>query len=121
MAQLSHVPRMMTMIDNPEKTMALLSALKAAVPFDADMTHELAETLAVKHGSVSCILYHAVTDVFYAGDEGGIMCRIAATDGASNFVVSLTHLRLPRLLPFAPAALAYQRHRVKKIKKQSQI
>ena len=112
---------MMTMIDDPEKTMALLSALKAAVPFDADITHELAEMLAVKHGSVSVILCHAVTDVLYAGDEGGIMCRIAATDGASNFVVSLTHLRLPQLLPFAPAALAYQRHRVKKIRKQSQI
>lgn len=72
---------MMTMIDDPEKTMAFLSALKAAVPFDADITHELAEILAVRHGSVSGILCHAVTDVVYAGDEGGIMCRIAATNG----------------------------------------
>ena len=33
-------------------------------------------------------------------------------------VVSLTHVRVPRTLPFAPAAHAYQKHRVKKLRKQ---
>jgi hypothetical protein len=59
-----------------------------------------------------------VTDVSYACDEGGIMCHIKPSNADSMVVVSLTHVRVPRTLPFAAAALAYQKHRVKKLKKQ---
>ena len=33
-------------------------------------------------------------------------------------IVSLTHVRVPRILPFAAAVLDYQKHRVKKLRKQ---
>jgi hypothetical protein len=46
------------------------------------------------------------------------MCHIKPSDADSMVVVSLTHVRVPRTLPFAVAALAYQKHRVKKLKKQ---
>ena len=46
------------------------------------------------------------------------MCHIKPTDADSLVVVSLTHVRVPRTLPFANAALAYQKHRVKKLRKQ---
>ena len=46
------------------------------------------------------------------------MCHIKPSDAHSMVVVSLTHVRVPRTLPFAAAALAYQKHRVKKLKKQ---
>ncbi|MFN0192074.1 MAG: hypothetical protein ACKVP5_08875 [Aestuariivirga sp.] len=108
----------MTMIDNPVKAMALFQQMKDALPFEADMTPELAATLTTKHGLKSKNLRQTVTDVFYAGDIGGITCRIGSDDEANTFIVSLTHLRIPRALPFAVAAIDYQRHRVKKIKKQ---
>ena len=36
-------------------------------------------------------------------------------------VVSLTHLRVHRTLPFATAVLEYQKHRVKKLKKLKKL
>ena len=107
------------MIDDPTKTMKLMDALKAAVPFEVDMMPELAASLAAKHGLAPGVLRYPVTDVFYLGEEGGIMCAIAAAEASNAYVVSLTHLRVPRTLPFAAAAVDYQRHRVKKIKMQS--
>jgi hypothetical protein len=121
MAQLSHIPRIAVkaMIDNPEKTAKLLNVLRDATPFQADMTPELAATLTANHGLKSKSLRQTVTDVLYAGDAGGITCRIGSDDEANTVVVSLTHLRIPKTLPFAAAVIDYQRHRVKKIKKHS--
>ena len=59
-----------------------------------------------------------VADLSYAGDEGGIVCHLAPSDGGAALFVSLTHVRVPRSMPFAAAVLQYQKHRVKKLKKQ---
>ena len=45
------------------------------------------------------------------------MCHILPYDAESVLVVSLTHVRVPRTLPFAAPAIAYQKHRLKKLKK----
>ena len=60
-----------------------------------------------------------VSDVSYAGDEGGIVCHIVPPDRREALVVSLTHLRVSRTMPLASAVVDYQKHRVKKLKKQS--
>jgi hypothetical protein len=57
-----------------------------------------------------------VREVSYAG----ILCHIEPNGSEKRLVVSLTHLRLRRSLLFAAAALDYQKHRVKKLKKQQQ-
>src|ERR1019366_9604166 len=55
----------------------------------------------------------------YAGDEGGIMCHLARPEETGRaLVVSLTYVRVPRSMPLARAVADYQKHRVKKIKKQ---
>ena len=46
------------------------------------------------------------------------MCHIQPEDAESAVVISLTHVRVRRTLPFAAAVLDYQKHRVKKLKKQ---
>ena len=56
-------------------------------------------------------------DVSYDGDEGGILCHVEPKDSARVLVVSLTHLRLRRSLPFVAAVFDYQKHRTKKLKK----
>jgi hypothetical protein len=117
-ARLSRILRIAPMIDHFTKTTKLMNLMKAALPFEVDVTPDLLASLATKPGLTPGVLRYPVTDIFYLGDDGGIMCGIALADASSVYVVSLTHLRVPRTLPFAAAAIDYQRHRVKKLKKQ---
>ena len=59
-----------------------------------------------------------VSDLSYAGDEGGIVCHIVPPDRREVLIVSLTHVHVPRSMPFALAVADYQKHRMKKLKKQ---
>jgi hypothetical protein len=59
-----------------------------------------------------------VSELSYAGDEGGIVCHIVPPEKREALVVSLTHVRVPRSMPLAAAVVDYQKHRVKKLKKQ---
>ena len=106
------------MLDKPEKTDELLNAMMDALPFEVALMPELIDHLARQQKPVAVKSTETVSNISYAGDEGGIMCHIELTDGDNMVVVSLTHVRVPRTLPFAPAALAYQKHRVKKLRKQ---
>jgi hypothetical protein len=63
---------------------------------------------------------HVVSNLSYAGDEGGIVCHIAPQDEEEALVVSLTQVRVPRSMPLAAAVAGYHNHRVKKLKKQVQ-
>lgn len=109
------------MLDRLEKTMALLDAMEQALPFNVRLTPELIAHLSSGEKPLSVQPVETVTDIFYTGDEGGIMCSLTPSDAKHVVVVSLTHLRVPRTLPFAAAANAYQKHRVKKLKKQHSV
>ena len=106
------------MLDNPKKTEPLLVALKAAVPFEVELMPALIEHLRVKNIATLNEIRQTVSDVSYAGDEGGIVCHIVPSDIREALVVSLTHVRMPRTMPLASAVIDYQKHRVKKLKKQ---
>jgi hypothetical protein len=101
-----------TMLDNPEKTTKLLAALKAAVPFEVELTEHVVKQLRMDEK------HHTVSELSYAGDEGGIVCHIVPPEKREALVVSLTHVRVPRSMPLAAAVVDYQKHRVKKLKKQ---
>ena len=105
------------MLDNPKKTEPLLVALKAAVPFEVDVIPTLVEHLREKNITTLNEIRQTVSDVSYAGDEGGIVCHIVS-GRREALVVSLTHVRMPRTMPLASAVIDYQKHRVKKLKKQ---
>jgi hypothetical protein len=106
------------MLDNPEKTAQLLAALKAALPFEVELTPELTKYLRAQNIAAGDQARHVVSNLSYAGDEGGIICHTAPEEGREGLVVSLTNLRLPRTMPLASAVANYQKHRVKKLKKQ---
>jgi hypothetical protein len=106
------------MLDNPEKTTKLLAALKAAVPFDVELTEWLVKRLRAQHHAGTDQKHHTVSDLSYAGDEGGIVCHIVLPEEQEALVVSLTHVHVPRSMPLAAAIADYQKHRVKKLKKQ---
>ena len=105
------------MLDHPDKTARLLAKLKAAVPFGVALAPEVVARL--RADNVTAVqVEHTVSDLSYAGDEGGIMCHLAPTDGGGALVISLTHVRVLRPMPLSSAILSYQKHRVKKLKKQ---
>ena len=64
------------MLDNPEKTTTLLAALKAAVPFEVELTERLVNQLRAQHHAGADQKHYTVSDLSYAGDEGGIVCHI---------------------------------------------
>ena len=105
------------MLDNLEKTYRLLDILEEAVPFDVTLGPGFAETLRKDADPLTLATTHSVTQVEYLGDEGGIMCILEPQQSDGAIVISLTHLRVSRRLPFAPFVIEYQRHRVKRMKK----
>ena len=105
------------MLDHPEKTARLLAALKTAAPFEVELAPTLIDHLKDENLANSDRM-HRVWDLSYAGDEGGIMCHRPQETGTA-LVISLTYVRVPRSMPLARAVADYQKHRVKKIKKQT--
>ena len=107
------------MIDHPEKTARLLAALKAAVPFEVELVPSLVSYLRAQRIAAADQLRHVVSDLSYAGDEGGIVCHLSRSEESGQaVVVSLTQVRVPRSMPLAAAVADYHNHRVKKLKKQ---
>jgi hypothetical protein len=110
------------MIDNPKQVSALLSKLEAALPLPAIVTPRLAATLRQQSPGASIPKACHVTWVSNAGDEGGIVCKLSAEGDADNkltFFTSITHLDFDRRLPLAREIAAYQKHRVKKLRRQA--
>jgi hypothetical protein len=70
-------------------------------------------------GRRRCQATRIVSQISYAGDEGGIVCHIVPKEGRNALIVSLTHVRAHRSLPFAAEVFDYQKHRVKKLKKRN--
>jgi hypothetical protein len=109
---------MALMIDNAKKTTRLLAALKGAVPFKVELVPSLINYLRGQHVAAAEETEHIVSDLSYAGDEGGIVCHVVPSEGREALVVSLTQVRVPRSMPLAAAVADYHNHRVKKLKKQ---
>ena len=70
------------MLDDPEKTERLLAALKASLPFVVHLTPSLAQHLRAQHVDVGAQNRQIVSEVSYAGDEGGIIPHFP--DGAAS-------------------------------------
>jgi hypothetical protein len=112
------VEGMALMLDHPEKTARLLAALRAAALFEAELAPTLIAHLQ-DDKLVNSERIPAVRDLSYAGDEGGIMCHMSRSEETGRaLVVSLTYVRVPRSMPLARAVADYQKHRLKKLKKQ---
>ena len=107
------------MIDDPVEVVFLVSALREAVPLTARPTRRLAAVIREQRPDWSPARLCQVSEVSYAGDEGGIMCRLAVgdADAAQVFYVSITHLTFDRRCPLERPIARYQRHRNKRIKR----
>jgi hypothetical protein len=123
LARAEQVPRGlggMTMIDHPEQVERLMERLGAALPIPARLTPEIQMTLRQQRG-VTVPTNCSVTWISYAGDDGGIVCRLeAAAETAEAVFASITHLRFDPRLPVTREIVAYQKHRVKRLRLQPQ-
>ena len=108
------------MIDNPEKADILVERLKSSLPIEARLSQHLIGTLAKKSPDMAFPAKCNVTDVFYSGDMGGILCCLDIGGAATKAVhlVSITHLSFDRRTPLARDIELYQRHRTRKLKQQ---
>jgi hypothetical protein len=107
------------MIDNPVTAMDLLDKLTAALPFPARLTPELQALLRNQHLGGAVPTNCQVILLHYTGDEGGILCKLdLGPDVANAAFVSITHLRFDPRLPLAREINAYQKHRVKHLRRQ---
>ena len=106
------------MIERPDQVERLLERLGAALPMPARATSELQATLRGQRGVIlpaDC----RVTWISYAGEEGGIVCKLEATSDLTEAVfASITHLRFDPRLPLSRDIAAYQKHRVKRLRRQ---
>jgi hypothetical protein len=106
------------MIDNPIMAMDLLDRLTAALPVAARLTPEVQASL--RGGNAKTIpATCTITGLHYMGDEGGILCKLDLGPKVANEAfVSITHLRFDARLPLARAITSYQKHRVKRLRRQ---
>jgi hypothetical protein len=107
------------MLDHPQKTPRLLAALKAAAPFEVELAPSVIEQLQAENVADADQMHQIVWDLSYAGDEGGIMCHLSRSEETGRaLVVSLTFVWVSPPMPLARAVADYQKHRMKKLKKQ---
>ena len=108
------------MIDDPDATDRLYERLEAALPLPARPTPELLAALRERQPAMTLAPACRVVEISYAGDEGGIVCKLDfGADGTGKAAfVSITHLRFDPRLPMARDIDRYQRHRVKKLRRQ---
>jgi hypothetical protein len=104
------------MIDKPGTVASLMEQLQGQLPMPAFPTKELVRALRRRGVKASVDRALTIKRVFYAGDEGGIVCDVTPSQGAKEvFIVSLTHLRIAPNHPLFAPILVYQRERVRRL------
>jgi hypothetical protein len=106
-------------IDNPLQAELLIAKLKAALPLSATVSPPLLAQLREQAPGLDLSPQCQITEIYYAGDEGGILCKLdfGQEDTDQAFFVSITHLTFDRRLPLAREISAYQKHRIKRIRR----
>jgi hypothetical protein len=108
-----------SVIDNPDQTQRLLTTLQVALPVPACVTPEVAAALQAQNPTSRMPLNCLIIWVSYAGDEGGIVCQLDfACQIEKMAYASITHLRFDPRLPLTREITAYQKHRVKRLRRR---
>src|SRR4051794_38709595 len=94
-----------------------MAKLKAALPLPALATPPLLAQLHEQAPGRDLSPRCQITEIYYAGDEGGILCKLdfGQEDTDQAFFVSITHLTFDRRLPLARGIPAYHKRRRKRI------
>ena len=98
-----------------------MAKLKAVLPLPAMATPPMLAQLQEQAPGLELSPQCQITGIYYAGDEGGILCKLdfGTEDDRAVFVVSIPYLTFDRRLPLAREIAAYQKHRVKRLRRGS--
>jgi len=107
-------------IDNLERTDALIERMRAALPMRAGLGIELKSHLMEQFPEAAETGQCTITDIIYSGDMGGILCclDLSIPDNKQVYIASITHLAFGHGNPLARGIAAYQRRRIKRLRKQ---
>ena len=105
-------------IDDLSEVNLLMQALERALPLRMLVTPPLRATLASQGLRIDMDQPAVVENLFYGGDEGGVLCGPRLHGVEDAVIVSITHLQPETDHPLAPVIIAYQRRRVAGIAKQ---
>ncbi len=106
----------MDVIDDYAKAMELIHKMEAQLPIPARLTNTVVRMLRKQGVKITRGQELQIKRVFYAGDEGGIVCDVTPSQDATDaIVISITHLRVPPRHPLAGEIRAYQRERTRRI------
>lgn len=108
------------MIDNPDQVERLMTHLRNMLPLSARATPRMIASLRDPAASAPPTPQCTVTRIDYAGDGGGIVCHVSfkETDELNVVVASITHLEFDRRLQVAREIAAYQKHRIKRLRRE---
>jgi len=107
------------MIDNPDQVERLVAKMRESLPLFATLGHEVAAAICEQSSGADPLRRYPITRVDYAGDEGGIVCKVELgpeNDDRALFA-SITHLQFGQTEPIARQIAAYQKHRVKRLRR----
>ena len=109
------------MIDNQDQVKRLLRRLTDVLPLAALATPALMADLRERSSAAKITAHCQVTNIFYAGDEGGVICHVIfdLEEKEQVFLVSITHLAFDRRLPIVREIASYQKHRIKRIRREN--
>jgi hypothetical protein len=107
------------MIDDLEKTEMLMERMGAALPMRARVSTDALQVLRDKSPETDFSRQCHVTDLRYAGDEGGILCHLdfGVHGSKSMQIVSITHLAFDRKNPLWREIEGYKKRRIKRLRK----
>ena len=104
------------MIDDYDKVMELMRKMEVQLPIPARPTGALVRTMRERGVQIPHNQELQIKRVFYAGDEGGIMCDVTLSEEAKEaIIVSITHLRVSSRHPLAKEIREYQMERTRRI------
>jgi hypothetical protein len=110
------------MIDDYEITMELIEEMKAHLPIPVYAGSPFIRMMREKGIRIKSRQRLQIEEVFYAGDDGGIMCALGGFgEEEAVYVVSLTHIKMKERHPLTKAVKAYQRTRRKALAGQAAI
>ncbi len=98
-----------------------MAKLRAALPLSATVSPPMLALLQKESPNLNLPSRCQIAEIHYAGDEGGIVCKLdfGREDAERVFFASITHLTFDRRLPLARAIAAYQKHRLKRLRRGS--
>ncbi len=107
------------MIDDPQTIELLMGRIRAALPMRAHVSRDVLRALRQEAPEATLSHQGIVTEVRYAGDEGGILCTLDFDDHASKkvYIVSITHVTFERRNPLRRDIERYKKRRIKRLRR----